>query len=403
MVGYKLGSFLGKKITTKTGSIVTMVSYAEVTTSKHPRYVCICSVCSEDSELWPYGSIETAKCSLAIGMFSCGCASIVKWKEWQYVIRMKRLCGELGYTFIGWSGAFKGAKTLVAFVNKDERVNPLKIISYVNINKLTGGAKDPNQFPITISENSSKELNLITLYKNLPKGVQLRRSEKNEWYGNTYIDYHCPICADDKFSRETNSDGWFIGASYHRLSKGELPCRCSVGFARSEGYARWEINEGLSSIKGKIICTDTDKIRSGSLVFWECKHRNINTTRVSYIREGVFTCKCDKTTSTLYLVRWTVDDLVFFKYGRTSMFDPYIRFNKQRSSATPKEQISYEVVSLFVGSYSNVVTCEGKIKKIYNNFVDKILFPDGYTETAECTAEFLLDFDRISKNLKTIL
>lgn len=74
------------------------------------KYVLLCNRCSEDSKLWPYGSIVSTKSNFQTrGTPPCGCnPNKTHLQEWQHKIRIERICNSKGLTFKGWVGEFAG-------------------------------------------------------------------------------------------------------------------------------------------------------------------------------------------------------------------------------------------------------------------------------------------------------
>jgi len=117
----KEDSFIGSNFDTPKGGVITVVG---ISTSPrvdgHKKYLCECSICSKDTELFP-DLFESVKRGLT-GSKSrkprviCGCTKF-KWSESQQVILVKREAALRGYTFSGWSGVFKGAKTKLHLYN----------------------------------------------------------------------------------------------------------------------------------------------------------------------------------------------------------------------------------------------------------------------------------------------
>lgn len=88
---------VGKKIPTPAGGILTVVGY---TKNVRKQCRCYCSICSEDTELFPDKYFYVNFSALNNGRFPCGCTNY-KWNKEQYEVRVKRRCRELGYEFLG--------------------------------------------------------------------------------------------------------------------------------------------------------------------------------------------------------------------------------------------------------------------------------------------------------------
>lgn len=51
-------NFIGRTFTTPQGGVLTVVDDNKLK-CKSKRYICTCSICSKDEELWPLGSITS--------------------------------------------------------------------------------------------------------------------------------------------------------------------------------------------------------------------------------------------------------------------------------------------------------------------------------------------------------
>jgi hypothetical protein len=85
--------------------------------SSHRYFILECSVCSKDTELFPYGSLISSKGDLIRGRLPCGCSRIPKWTEDQNKIRIQRECDKRGYVFHGWCGEYIGKETKLSLEN----------------------------------------------------------------------------------------------------------------------------------------------------------------------------------------------------------------------------------------------------------------------------------------------
>lgn len=86
------------------------------------KFIVTCSVCSQDKELWPYGSLVVTKGNLLAGKVGCGCSSHPKWKDWQYSIKISRILKNYGFLFLGFHGEYKGRKSKLRIYNPSNKV-----------------------------------------------------------------------------------------------------------------------------------------------------------------------------------------------------------------------------------------------------------------------------------------
>ena len=99
-------NFIGKVFNFGKGDI-TVKDFSHASKTRVAYFVCTCSVCSLDEQLWPYGSITTTVGALVTReSYPCGCSGKVWWQEFQIKILTERLADQRGYTFLGFEGGF---------------------------------------------------------------------------------------------------------------------------------------------------------------------------------------------------------------------------------------------------------------------------------------------------------
>ena len=104
--------FIRSEFKTPKGGILTVVGCHKKNNRGVPIFTLECSICSEDQELWPSGSISAIKTKLVNrAQIPCGCSGNTRWTEQQYIIKVKRLVEGTGCEFVGWASGFKGLKT----------------------------------------------------------------------------------------------------------------------------------------------------------------------------------------------------------------------------------------------------------------------------------------------------
>jgi hypothetical protein len=72
-------NFIGSRLCTGKGVLEVKEISHKVNYIK--SYILTCNVCSQDEELWPYGSIISTKGRLSKGQFPCGCSGNTRWSE----------------------------------------------------------------------------------------------------------------------------------------------------------------------------------------------------------------------------------------------------------------------------------------------------------------------------------
>lgn len=99
----------------------------------HKVYLLKCSICAQDSELFGEGYFKSVKSSLEIGRVPCGCSFSPRWTKWQFTLLCLRKAEELGHTFLGFEGEWKGQKTKIKmFCEKHGEWNSGIIGSLIN-------------------------------------------------------------------------------------------------------------------------------------------------------------------------------------------------------------------------------------------------------------------------------
>lgn len=108
--------FINSTFETPKGGTITVIGVDKSKGYPYKRYTCECSICSQDKELWPCGSITAEKHKLYKGIIPCGCSKFPKYTEDQLILLIKRKCEIQGYEFLGWYG------TIPTYDNKRTRV-----------------------------------------------------------------------------------------------------------------------------------------------------------------------------------------------------------------------------------------------------------------------------------------
>lgn len=179
------------------------------------KYTVECSICREDARLYGKATYLMPKSKIKAGRIPCGCSAHTKWTRYQYIVRINRECEERGYSFIAFSGDFKG---------KDSRIileTPEGFINEVLLSNFMRGQG-------TISSKNSKigaknrKLDDIAVKCFMKTGAYAEHTEFSRsetrldskgW--KTYWDVFCPVCREIYQSHIGN------------LSRGTVGCSCS--------------------------------------------------------------------------------------------------------------------------------------------------------------------------------
>lgn len=76
-------------------------------------YILTCNRCSQDNDLFGDGYFKSSKCHLINGKVPCGCARGTRWSQDQFNVLCSRKAKELGYTFLGFEGEWRGINTKI--------------------------------------------------------------------------------------------------------------------------------------------------------------------------------------------------------------------------------------------------------------------------------------------------
>lgn len=141
----KVDDFIGRTFPTPKGGILTVVGICENKSGSHKRYLCECSLCSKDTELFPElfsalkGTLRGSKKHKP--SIPCGCSKHPTWSKEQFTILVKREAYKRGYVFIGYCTEFVGCNTKIKLHNPCTK-NTWKTTS---IERFLNGTGDPVQ------------------------------------------------------------------------------------------------------------------------------------------------------------------------------------------------------------------------------------------------------------------
>lgn len=182
-------------------------------------YITKCSVCEQDRGLFGQGYFKSTKGHLEAKKLPCGCSPAAKFNREQWLIRIKRVCSESGFTLVSHEdfkggstrGVFScpvhgetGSKTFRDFFNGGRRCIECRR------DNTTKALRIPDEQHIT-------EFNLTGSY---PEGSKFERSDRvvdRPRYRDgvkPYWWFTCGKCGG-KFER-----------SHGDLKAGKLPCSC---------------------------------------------------------------------------------------------------------------------------------------------------------------------------------
>lgn len=189
-------------------------------------YILKCSTCSQDIELFGGGYFKSRKSNLVKGTVPCGCSKIPKWSQEQFSILCSRKANELGYTFLGFAGEWKGCYTKIkmsCIKHGEWSSGSINCLIY-KVAGCPGCRIDIITKPDDVMIQSFNES------KAFHPDTKFWRSERVDSRGATaYWHVSCPECGE---IGEATSGG---------LQKGNRPCACSPQ-RQQECYINWLID-----------------------------------------------------------------------------------------------------------------------------------------------------------------
>lgn len=375
-----MDDFIGREFTTQDGSTLKVMESC-MTNTNRKVYILECSICSKDEELWPYGSISKDKGGLLKGSFSCGCSKATKWKEWQWVIRVKRECKKRGYIFHGFVEEFQGNTTKLDLENlkTGNRWGSCSIANFFN------GKGDPIDYITAQRGDESYRKEFLSLF---PEGAHFFRSDRKDYRGKSpYWIYICPICSRDKYVKKGLCTGVFETLS-SSLKLGRKSCRCS------SAYRGWTKDQKVFDLEEAGL--DYLKAYRGRknywYVDWVCDKGNINSTLHKEYIDGK-RCTCctasgfnKELPANFYLVKWLCKGVIYLKYGITNKDVEERLYHQKYKTDGGKYEIVY---STYFKSGYNADDLEKLVDHYfrYDCGVGKDIMPDGYTETIPYSEE----------------
>ena len=196
-------------------------------------YILKCNKCSKDSELFGEGYFRSLKGNLVNGAVPCGCSKIPKWSKEQFAVLCSRKAKELGYTFLGFVGEWKGAHTKIKVLCEKHGE-----WSSVTINNLINGGQGCPGCGVDAVVEAKVKPDDVMIASFHESGVfhpetKFWRSERKTGQGKKVYWYmSCPECGETGESQSGD------------LQLGCRPCGCSI-HRQQECYINWLIDEGI--------------------------------------------------------------------------------------------------------------------------------------------------------------
>lgn len=274
---YSLRDFIGFTITTPRGGTLTVTRM-----EKHGnvnRFVCNCSICSQDTELWPDGSISTLKHFLEKGASPCGCTRTPRWTKRQYKIKVERECKTRGFKFLGFVEYWKGKDTKLILKDLETQ----EVWKSTSIHKfLTDKTGNPykaqrRKLKGDMSRKYRDNDERILLKSGYPEGSTFKLLKGNRW------EVTCSKCKDDFYS---HVDGGRFKTILGSLLKGVKSCRCSSNHIWSQDEREAEMRHLLSPDNGEFLWWKSTKgyENAHSKFVWRCHRGHVTDSAVNTIK-----------------------------------------------------------------------------------------------------------------------
>lgn len=342
---------VGLEIKTKFGNTLTVKEIIKV--GGYESFICECSVCSLDGELFPYGSIRGYKSHINKGHTPCGCSNSCRWSEQQICVRIERLCKDLGLVFIGFTEQYKGHKTKLAIYSPE-----LEETFYeININNLFS------------RKNGNGKISDEKITENFKKHIKLRN--KNFKRGGNCWEYTCEVCSFDEYVKNGLCSGMFKSKT-KSLNKGCTSCRCSDKYRWTQEQREYQITKRCKEL-GYTFKGWCDKYKNGSSKFIMVCDKNHETEKsidaFLNAKTGCRDCKYSTGYNGFYQNRLQDKDYLyimkfkndFIKIGRTFNLESRMEGTTGiiKSSGYSMENIN--IVAVFHGTHAKIYEAEQRL------------------------------------------
>jgi hypothetical protein len=362
-------------------------------------------MCSEDKELWYYGSILLHKDYLLKNKVSCGCCGFPRYTTEQWKVRLKRKLQDYLKDFIVSYEELDSITSVTKIQYKCKKHN--NSLSKLASKIITEGISCPD----CKSENLEADIeklktklpnNILNKYKEIKPIPKHKHSTKE-----IFVDVYCEDCAQDEYSKNNVGGGWFR-VNISGLKAGSIPCRCSSSHRFNRKQREYQINKILMIEGGKFIGwkNDSGQVRCNSKFSYMCKNGHLDIKGVdSFVNTGTRCRYCAESKSfdynapsKLYIANFYNEEYSFIKVGITNG-KPQTRLDNQQSKS--KILLEYSIIDVFEFKTGQLAwELERKIKRSFNRgYISKNLFRDGFTETFDvkyldeilCTAKQFID------------
>lgn len=286
--GEKRDDFIGQTFLTPKGGILTVVGTNNLK-GDSKRYLCTCSICSKDTELFPK-PFEIRKGHLKRGSTKCGCSKVTFWSKDQYYVLIMRECVTRECIFHGFSVEWEGNRTKLHLECKKDKY----VWKNARIATFLQGRGCPKCAQKSLGVNNKlSDTECIRHFMETDKFLEdttfIRVGCKDEW------SYICPTCSKDEFVMEGLCSGVFYSKGA-KLKEGHLACRCSKAYHWSQGQVEYRITNYIKTLGGKSIGWHKDGtyINNKSKFDWVCSEGHfcsMTVTSMLHRFSGCNTCR----------------------------------------------------------------------------------------------------------------
>lgn len=258
-----------------------------------------------------------------------------------------------------------------------------KVVEFKNLKKERGLKGVPPKM-----EKPPKKISRAGPEKTAKKGVyKVRESERTNAKGHhVYIDYKCPVCRKDEFSKAGICDGWFT-MRRSDFESGKLACRCSSSYRYTERQRIFQIESVARNLEfiGWVSGYEGKNAKTLEIMMRCQKHGDFITNFDRLYHKGCGCPECagkNQKFSYIHLIEGEQG----FKFGISK--DPKYRISKMNSMNRAKAK------NIGVWEFSSAEKCkkaEKECKKrVVTGFISKEYMKDGWTETAS-----VLDLEKV--------
>lgn len=184
----------------------------------HKVYILECEVCSKDKELFPVGSITCSLGNLRGGKNPCQCYIHTVWKEYQYVVLVKRAAAHIGVEFIGWDGEYKRSLSRARVMCPKHGEYTTGVLSDFLIRNYGCPYCKGDAVRERVRKSDTECIESFIKSGAFHPNTKFWRSARKDKSGYEYFWYmDCPECGE-------------IGEGYRvNLERGHKPCGCAKG------------------------------------------------------------------------------------------------------------------------------------------------------------------------------